>query len=206
MHKKDLHYELSIPLPPGVHHYKYIIDGSRWCYDITQPTLRDEKGNINNAVHIQGEVEEYLINPLPPLELQPQQKQKQEKQQKQKQEKQKQEKSKEQETHKEEHDVEQKEHEMECSDAEPDYQVESSSEHYVSGSESEREEKRQKPKRKEGQDDDSSVVDILSLEKKKQKLKNEYPSTKYQEPHIVKNVNKKVGRVLSKKNQSTKRE
>ncbi|PXF42640.1 5'-AMP-activated protein kinase subunit beta-1 [Gracilariopsis chorda] len=45
----DGKYQLTLPLPPGKHVYKFIVDGE-WCYDITQPTETDSEGNVNNVL------------------------------------------------------------------------------------------------------------------------------------------------------------
>ena len=40
-------------VPPGVHQYKFIVDG-RWCADLAAPSLLDEYGNVNNVVSVLG--------------------------------------------------------------------------------------------------------------------------------------------------------
>lgn len=45
----DGKYQLTLPLPPGKHVYKFIVDGE-WYYDITQPTETDSDGNVNNVL------------------------------------------------------------------------------------------------------------------------------------------------------------
>ena len=40
-------------IPPGVHQYKFIVDG-RWCADLARPSMVDEYGNVNNIVSVVG--------------------------------------------------------------------------------------------------------------------------------------------------------
>jgi len=47
-------FHLSLDLAPGVHHYKFLVDGRRWCYDILKPTSTDERGNRNNTITVKG--------------------------------------------------------------------------------------------------------------------------------------------------------
>lgn len=45
----DGKHELCIPLPPGKHAYKFIVDGE-WLYDFTSPNETDSNGNVNNVI------------------------------------------------------------------------------------------------------------------------------------------------------------
>jgi len=38
-------------LPPGVHQYKFIVDGE-WCHDESQPYMPDPLGNVNNWIFV----------------------------------------------------------------------------------------------------------------------------------------------------------
>jgi AMP-activated protein kinase-like protein len=40
----------QIDLLPGTYSYKYIIDGHKWYYDITKPTIDDNYGGKNNLI------------------------------------------------------------------------------------------------------------------------------------------------------------
>ncbi|CAD8057293.1 unnamed protein product [Paramecium sonneborni] len=42
-------FSIVIPLPKGIHHYKFIVDGD-WRFSPDDPTTADEHGNINNVI------------------------------------------------------------------------------------------------------------------------------------------------------------
>jgi len=42
----------NIDLSPGVHEYKFVVDGRRWCYDVLKPTVVNDSGNRNNTITI----------------------------------------------------------------------------------------------------------------------------------------------------------
>eukprot|EP01124_Arcella_intermedia_P017496 TRINITY_DN24256_c0_g1_i1.p1 TRINITY_DN24256_c0_g1~~TRINITY_DN24256_c0_g1_i1.p1 ORF type:complete len:200 (-),score=23.12 TRINITY_DN24256_c0_g1_i1:39-638(-) len=44
---------VDIQLSPGTYEYKFIVDESRWCYDMAEPFIKDNRGNINNIIQIQ---------------------------------------------------------------------------------------------------------------------------------------------------------
>ena len=44
-------FRLTIPLPVGIHHYKYIVDGE-WTVLSTEPTMKDLDGNENNCIAV----------------------------------------------------------------------------------------------------------------------------------------------------------
>jgi len=43
-------FERTIDVSPGLHQYKFFINCRKWCYDVTNPLCKDDKGNINNFV------------------------------------------------------------------------------------------------------------------------------------------------------------
>jgi len=45
-------FQITVHLEPGQYQYKFILDGRRWCYDLDQPTITDEKGNRNNVITV----------------------------------------------------------------------------------------------------------------------------------------------------------
>ncbi|CAN8067417.1 unnamed protein product [Agarophyton chilense] len=47
----DGSYALALPLPPGKHLYKFIVDG-KWFYDVTKPIETDSEGNVNNVMYV----------------------------------------------------------------------------------------------------------------------------------------------------------
>jgi len=51
MEKQGNYYIKTLPLGPGVHDYKYIVDGV-WQYDLGQPHQDDGSGNWNNYIEI----------------------------------------------------------------------------------------------------------------------------------------------------------
>ena len=42
----------SLDLPPGLHQYKYIVDGE-WLHDPSKPCQEDGKGNVNNVISVE---------------------------------------------------------------------------------------------------------------------------------------------------------
>jgi hypothetical protein len=50
LHKEGSNLVTRINLLPGAYQYKFIVDKTRWCYDILKPTLRDKNGNVNNQI------------------------------------------------------------------------------------------------------------------------------------------------------------
>lgn len=51
LERKNEILQTTIPLPPGVHQYKFIVDG-RWCFDMARQTVTDPHGNINNVIQV----------------------------------------------------------------------------------------------------------------------------------------------------------
>ena len=51
-----------VPVPKGVHEYKFLVDGE-WKFSLDQPVLQDVSGNVNNVVDIQY-YEKYEPAPL----------------------------------------------------------------------------------------------------------------------------------------------
>jgi len=57
-------FHITIDLPLGMHDYKFIVD-NKWRYDITKSIVKDERGNINNCVHLDGLSEALLCSSSP---------------------------------------------------------------------------------------------------------------------------------------------
>jgi len=47
-------FSITLDLAPGIHEYKFIVDGRRWCYDVLKPTSTDDRGNRNNTITVGG--------------------------------------------------------------------------------------------------------------------------------------------------------
>ncbi|GIQ87058.1 hypothetical protein KIPB_009023, partial [Kipferlia bialata] len=54
MHREGEHWTLSLPLPPGVYLYKYVVDGE-WRVSLDHPTSIDSEGNTNNCIEVHKE-------------------------------------------------------------------------------------------------------------------------------------------------------
>jgi len=48
-------------LEPGVYQYKFLVNGLRWCYDITKP-IRQDSSNFNNEMVVIGRSDQYCLN------------------------------------------------------------------------------------------------------------------------------------------------
>ena len=42
-------FSIILPLTPGIHRYKFIVDGE-WKFSLLEPTCLDESGNVNNLL------------------------------------------------------------------------------------------------------------------------------------------------------------
>jgi len=63
MHVTPEGFHLSLALEPGTYQYKFAVHDSpsqhkhRWCFDLAMPTTKDEAGNVNNWIRVDGLVE-----------------------------------------------------------------------------------------------------------------------------------------------------
>ncbi|MFQ3612044.1 MAG: alpha amylase N-terminal ig-like domain-containing protein, partial [Fimbriimonadales bacterium] len=46
-------WTLTLPLPPGAHQYKFVINGTDWRTDPNAPTVDDGNGNLNSVVWVE---------------------------------------------------------------------------------------------------------------------------------------------------------
>ena len=46
-------WTLTLPLPPGAHQYKFVIDGTEWRTDPKAPVIDDGNGNLNSVVWVE---------------------------------------------------------------------------------------------------------------------------------------------------------
>jgi hypothetical protein len=74
LHKENDIWVTTVPLKPGEYHFKYVIDGNHWYYDMAKDHKEDSTGNINNFIIVaepKVEVSEntsdntYSSDPLP---------------------------------------------------------------------------------------------------------------------------------------------
>jgi len=52
MKKQVSGFAVTVPLPPGTHYYKFIVDGVHWYYDVLKEHLQDSDGNTNNVIYV----------------------------------------------------------------------------------------------------------------------------------------------------------
>lgn len=53
MHRSGNDFVFIVPLPPGQHAYKFVVD-EQWRYAPDQPTVTDAEGNVNNVIDLSG--------------------------------------------------------------------------------------------------------------------------------------------------------
>jgi cyclomaltodextrinase len=46
-------WTLTLPLPPGAHQYKFVVDGTEWRTDPNAPAIDDGNGNMNSVVWVE---------------------------------------------------------------------------------------------------------------------------------------------------------
>jgi len=52
LHKEDGVWTTRLRLSPAIYHYKFIIDGHNWYYDIMKQHINDN-GNVNNVIKVE---------------------------------------------------------------------------------------------------------------------------------------------------------
>jgi hypothetical protein len=62
LHNEGNVFLTRLYLPPGTYQYKFVVDGTRWCYDSNKPCLKDPSGNVNNQITVVGHFDSELKN------------------------------------------------------------------------------------------------------------------------------------------------